>query len=63
MENIKSLYILRLIFNDMPKLKSLKIVKYNKNLLNKLNIGFNGVKELSKIEIEIIPTTKEFGEY
>jgi len=63
MENIKSLYILRLIFNDIPKLMTLKIVKYNKNLLNKLNIGFNDFKELSKIEIEITPTTKEYGEF
>ncbi len=63
MDNIKSGDILKLIFNILPKKITLKIAKYNKILQNKLNLSLNVYKEFSQIEIEIIPTTKDFGEF
>ena len=32
LENIKSKYILQLIFNDLKKAKLLNIIRYNKNI-------------------------------
>ena len=41
----------------------LKIIKYNKNIQNKLNISINDYKEYNHIEIEIIPINNSFGKY
>ena len=54
LENIKSKYILQLIFNDLQKAKLLNIIRYNKNIQKKLDINLNDYKESSKIEIELI---------
>ena len=55
MEGIKSKYILEKIFGYIETGKTLNIIKYNKNIQNKLNITQNNFKEFSEIEIEIIP--------
>ena len=59
-QNIKSLYIFRLLFEKLSQIKLFEIVKYNKVLQNKLNIGIKDYKEFKKIEIEIIPGNMEY---
>jgi len=61
--NIKSKYILQIIFSNFPKSKILNIIKYNKGLQNRLNFNIDDYKEYSEIEIEIIPSKNEYGEF
>jgi len=62
-ENIKSKYILSKIYDNIPKLKKLVIVKYNKRIQNRLNLSTKDYKEYCEIEIEIIPIKGEYGEF
>ena len=62
-ENIKSKYILKIIFVKLQRKKILQIIKYNKKIQNRLNISKKDYKEYNDIEIEIIPTNKEYGEF
>ena len=57
LEKIKSRCILSKIFNILKMIRKIHIIKYNKIFQNKLNISF---KELSEIEIEIIPCPNKF---
>ena len=52
-ENLKSDYFLINLFDITKKNKSLKIMKYNKNLQKRLNININDYKECSEVEIEL----------
>ena len=56
---IKSKYILKQIFDNVTKNKYLNIIKYNKNIQQKLEIGLNDYKEscilYSSIIINLIP--------
>ena len=63
LENIKSKYILKIIFVNLQRKKILQISKYNKKIQKRLNISIKDYKEYNEIEIEIIPTTKGFGEF
>ena len=62
-ENIKSRYILSKIYNNIPKIKKLVIVKYNKRIQNRLNLSNKDYKEYCEIEIEIIPKKGKNGEF
>ena len=66
-ENIKSKYILSKIYNNMTIRKKLEIVKYNKKVQNRLDLGVKDYKEYSEtftpIEIEIIPTKDKYGKF
>ena len=66
-ENIKSRYILSKIYNNMTKKKKLEIVKYNKKVQNRLDLGVKDYKEYSEtftpIEIEIIPKKDKYGKF
>ena len=53
LENVKSKYILKIIFNNLGETKLLKIIQYNKLLHNKLGITIDNYIEHSKIEIEL----------
>ena len=57
--NLKSKYILQIIFDNMQTKKSLEIIKYNKIIQQRLNINITNYKEycekFTTIEIEIIP--------
>ena len=57
---IKSKYILKKILYYLPYNKFLNIMKYNKKLQNKLDIGESNYSEYSqiKIEIEVFPNEK-----
>ena len=64
-ENIKSRYILSKIYNNMTIKKKLEIIKYNKRIQNRLNLGVKDYKEYSEtftpIELEIIPKKGKYG--
>ena len=66
-ENIKSDYFLQKLYDNIPKKKKLEIVKYNKNIQNRLNLSTKDYKEYSEtyssIEIEIIPTEGKYGKF
>ena len=43
-DNIKSIFFLKIIFDFTEERKKLKMVKYNKNLQNKININILNYK-------------------
>ena len=51
----------------MPKRKSLETVRYNKSIQKRINININHYKSYfenkTSIELDIIPTNDEFGEF
>ena len=58
-DKIRSKYILKEIYTILKSNRLLEIIRYNKNLKNKLNINAKDyIKEYSKIVIEIIPNEK-----
>ena len=65
--NIKSIYFIKLILDNLHKKKQLKIIKYNKNLQNRLNINITNYQKYSElftpIEIEIIPAQNQYGKF
>ena len=44
-KKIKAKYILKHIFDLLPRNKCLNIIKYNKSIQNKLDININDYKE------------------
>lgn len=62
---IKSNIILKIIFHKLKYYKLLNIIKYNKNIQNKLNLDIRDYKECcdknSETEIEIIPVKGQCG--
>ena len=67
LESLKSDFFLEKLYDIMPKKKKLKIVKCNKKVQNRLNLGVKDYKEYSEtftpIEIEIIPTKGKYGKF
>ena len=65
--SLKSNYILKRLFNNIPKNIFLKIIKYNINLQKRLNIDINNYKDFSEkfssIELEIIPIQTVCGSF
>ena len=61
--NIKSKYRLKEIFNKLQRKKLLQIVERNKNLQKILNIDNNDYKEYCEIEIELIPKLNQSGKF
>ena len=66
-ENIKTDYFLEKVFNNLEKKKRLNIVKYNKNIKERINININDYKEYSEkyssIEIEIKPVNNNYCKF
>ena len=66
-ENIKADYFLIKVFNNLEKKKTLNIVKYNKNIKERINININDYKEYSEkyssIEIEIKPVNNKYDKF
>ena len=67
LESLKSDFFLEKLYDIMPKKKKLEIVKYNKKVQNRLDLGVKDYKEYSEtftpIEIEIIPAKGKYGEF
>ena len=65
--NIKSKYILQKIFDRINKVRFLKIIKYNKNIKNRINQDINYFKEFSETqthtEIELVPNKLKFNSF
>ena len=65
LSNLKSNYLLRNLFDNLLKKSSLEIVKYNKNMQNRMNINIDTYKEYSQIyssiELEIKPINNKRG--
>jgi len=63
-EHLKSSYILQILFNFMQKDKALEIIRYNKRLQKRLNIGIDDYKELCQlIEIELKIADNKYGKF
>ena len=66
-KNLKSDFFIYKVFDILTKIKSLEIIKYNKNIQKRLNISINNYKEYSeiysKIEIEIIPASNKIDKF
>ena len=66
-ETVKSNIILGKIFQNLNKKSKLEIIKYNKRLVQRLNININDFKECSEnyssSEIVIIPAKNKFGKF
>ena len=65
LKELKSDFFLQILFNIIPKPKSLESIKYNKYLQKRMHINFNDYKTYSEmyssIEIEvIIPMKKKY---
>ena len=67
LENIKSKYILKKIFDLLQENKLLGIIRYNKKIQKRINLSIKYYKEYSEIytpiEIELIPFKNNFGEF
>ena len=67
LNKIKYKYVILKIFENLKEVKYLKIIKYNKKILRKLNIEKNYFKEFSEtktpIEIQLIPFKEKFGKF
>ena len=65
-KNLKSDYFLVKMLDNLNKKKILDIIKYNKNIKNRINININDYKDYSEknssieIEIEIIPDYSKY---
>ena len=63
-KNLKSNYILKKVFCNLLKKKSLDIIKYNNNIKERINISIIDYKEYSElIEIEIKPVNNKYGKF
>ena len=63
-KNLKSDYFLQKLFYNLLKKKSLDIIKYNKNIKERIKISIKDYKEYSElIEIEIKPVKNKYGEF
>ena len=66
-KNLKNDYFLQKVFNNLMKKKSLDIIKYNKNIKERININIKDYKEYSEIyssiEIEIKPVNNKYGKF
>ena len=67
LRNLKSPYIIKILFGYMSKRKSLETIRYNKNIQKRINININHYKayseEYSSIELDIIPMKGEYGKF
>ena len=63
LKNIKSVYILKAIFDNLTSRRSLIIIKYNKNIQQRLNIDEKSYKDFCETEIEITPTKNVDGKF
>ena len=65
LDNIKSFYYFKLLFSYLNEKRKLKLIKYNKNLQNKINITLLNYRLLSEryIIYEAKDKVKEYNNY
>jgi len=67
LESIKSKYIIQKTLDNLQRNKSLDIIKYNKNLQNRMDISINNYKDYleiySLIKLEIKPVDNKHGKF
>ena len=61
--NIKSIYIFKLIIKHLEITRFLNIIQYNKKLQKKFNTTINDYPPHAKIVIEIIPVQNKYDKY
>ena len=52
-QNVKSKYVIKMIFELLTEKNKLNVIKYNKNLKDNLDIAIKDYKLFTNIEIEI----------
>ena len=63
LNNIKGDLILGCVFNFLTKGKILKLIKYNNNIKERLDIRSNDYKDYCAVEIEIIPEKNKYDKF
>ena len=63
LKDIKSKYVIQIIFAHLQKKKKMKIVNYNRQLQEKLDMSINNYKEISEIRLELIPINNKPGKF
>ena len=63
LKNIKSKYILKMIFDNIKENIKLNLIRYNKQLQNRLIISINNYKSFLNLELEIIPVENKSGPF
>ena len=67
LNNLKSDYFIRKLFEYMSKKKSLETIKYNKNIKKRMDINIKDYKDYSEkyssIKLEIIPIKDKYGKF
>ena len=62
--NIKSKYILKYILLNLRENRFLNIIRYNKNLQNKLDLGIKYYKDFYElVEVELFPIKNKYGNF
>ena len=59
-KNVKSHYIIQLIFEYMTERKYLEVIRYNKSIQKRIDININHYKVKTSIELDIIPMKVEY---
>ena len=60
---IRSAFINRFIFSFIKDNIKFDLIKYNKKIQNRLNLGTKNYKEYCEIEIEIVPIEDKYGQF
>ena len=63
LDNIKSYFILKKVFENLQIIKSLLIIKYNKKIQKRLNVDIQNYEKHCQIEIEVIPLENNIGPF
>ena len=62
-KKIRSGVKLKQIFSCLEKKKTLKIIKYNKQIKRRLNLDYSDYKPFCTIEIELFPIENKYGKF
>ena len=63
LKKIKNKYILKNLFEYVSYEKLINVIKFNKDIQNRLDITKDTYKKYSKIELEIILKEEEYGTF
>ena len=63
LKNVKSHYIIQLIFEYMTERKYLEVIRYNKSIQKRIDININHYIVKTSIELDIIPMKDKYGKF